>query len=99
MRRFAATGGVPWVEVACVKDYPGAWAEYRVHERGVLQIVHRISTPEALAWTEQTRGMFHGLYASYAFGELSDRCFVIEHRARHPGMSREAVPDRSPTCG
>ena len=51
-----------------MKDYPGAWAEYRVHEGGVLQIVHRISTPEALAWTEQTRGMFPGLYASYAFG-------------------------------
>ena len=84
MRRFEATGAVPWVEVACVKDYPGAWAEYRVHERGVLQIVHRISTPEALAWTEQTRGMFHGLYASYAFGELSDRCFVIEHRPGTP---------------
>ena len=84
VRRFAATGGVPWVEVACVKDYPGAWAEYRVHERGVLQIVHRISTPEALAWTERTRGMFHGLYASYAFGELADRCFVIEHRPGTP---------------
>ena len=23
VRRFAATGDVPWVEVACVKDYPG----------------------------------------------------------------------------
>jgi hypothetical protein len=67
-----------------VKDYPGAWAEYRVHEQGVLQIVHRISTPDALAWTEQTRHMFNGLYASYAFGTLEDRCFVIGHRARTP---------------
>ena len=33
-RRFAATGDVPWVEVACVKDFPGTWAEYRVHEGG-----------------------------------------------------------------
>jgi 3',5'-cyclic-AMP phosphodiesterase len=24
--------GRPFVEVACVKDYPGAWAEYRVYE-------------------------------------------------------------------
>jgi predicted phosphodiesterase len=84
VRRFEATGGVPWVEVACVKDYPGMWAEYRIHERGVLQIVHRISTPEALDWTEQTRHMFHGLYATYAFGTLADRCFVIEHRAGTP---------------
>ena len=87
VRRFDATGAVPWVEVACVKDYPGAWAEYRVHERGVLQIVHRISTPEALAWTEQTRGMFHGLYASYALGGLEDRCFVVDHRAGTPAAA------------
>ncbi len=77
VRRFGPTGAVPWVEVACVKDYPGAWAEYRVHEGGILQVVHRISTPEALAWTEKTRHMYHDLYADYAFGDLADRCFVI----------------------
>ncbi len=81
VRRFAATGDVPWVEVACVKDYPGAWAEYRVHEGGIVQVEHRISTPEALAWTEQTRHMYAGLYHDYAFGELADRCFVIPARA------------------
>ncbi|CAN5459976.1 hypothetical protein BH10ACT1_BH10ACT1_21630 [soil metagenome] len=77
VRRFAATGDVPWVEVACVKDYPGAWAEYRVHEGGIVQIEHRISTPEALAWTEQTRHMYAGLYQAFAFGDLADRCFVL----------------------
>jgi hypothetical protein len=77
VRRFTATGDVPWVEVACVKDYPGAWAEYRVHEGGVLQIEHRISTPDALAWTEKTRQMYAGLYHDYAFGSLADRCFAI----------------------
>ena len=77
MRRFAATGDVPWVEVACVKDYPGAWAEYRVHEGGILQIEHRISTAEALVWTEKTRQMYAGLYHDYAFGSLDDRCFAI----------------------
>ena len=30
------------VEVACVKDYPGAWAEYRVYDGGYTQIVRRI---------------------------------------------------------
>jgi Icc protein len=78
VRRFAATDGVPWAEIACVKDFPGAWAEYRVFETGVLQIHHRISTPEAMAWTEQTRGMFGGQYFDYAFGGLADRCFVID---------------------
>ncbi|HEV7719775.1 MAG TPA: metallophosphoesterase [Iamia sp.] len=77
VRRFAATGDVPWVEVSCVKDYPGAWAEYRVHEGGIVQVFHRISTPEALAWTEQTRHMYGGLYADYAFGTVADRNFLI----------------------
>lgn len=78
VRRFAATGPVPWVEVASVKDFPGAWAEYRVHEGGIVQVVRRISAPDALRWTERTRDMFHGLYAEYAFGALGDRCFAIE---------------------
>jgi predicted phosphodiesterase len=80
VRRFAATGDVPWVEVACVKDFPGAWAEYRVFEGGVLQVVHRIASPDALAWTELTRGMFGGLYPDYAFGSMADRCFEVRTR-------------------
>ncbi|MEJ7584337.1 MAG: hypothetical protein WKF43_09695 [Acidimicrobiales bacterium] len=63
-----------------MKDYPGAWAEYRVHEGGVVQILHRISTPAALAWTEKTRHMFNGLYASYALGSIEERCFSIRAR-------------------
>ena len=77
VRRFEATAEVPWVEVACVKDFPGAWAEYRVHEAGILQILHRISQPEALVWSERTRHMYEGLYEDYAFGSLADRCFEI----------------------
>ncbi len=80
VRRFEATGPVPWVEVACVKDFPGAWAEYRVFEGGILQVVHRIRRPDALAWTERTRGMFGGLYPGYAFGDLDERCFAIPNR-------------------
>lgn len=81
VRRFAATGDVPWVEVACVKDFPGAWAEYRVHEGGVLQVFRRISQPEALAWSEKTRDLYGGLYDQYAFGRLVDRCFPIWPRS------------------
>ncbi len=77
VRRFPQTGAMPWVEVACVKDYPGAWAEYRVHEGGIVQLHHRISSPEALSWTERTRGMYLGMYADYAFGSLADRCFAL----------------------
>jgi len=78
----AATGEVPYVEVACVKDYPGTWAEYRVFDGGILQLTRRISSPDALAWTEQTRNMFEGLYAGYALGSLVDRCFRIDTRRR-----------------
>jgi Icc protein len=77
VRRFAVTGDVPWVEVACVKDFPGCWAEYRVFEGGILQIHRRISSREALEWTDRTRAMFGGLYPSYAFGTLEDRCFPM----------------------
>ncbi len=77
VRRFGTTGPFPWVEVASVKDYPGSWAEYRVFDGGVLQIHRRISTPGALAWTEQTRHMFADTYADYALGAVGDRNLPI----------------------
>jgi 3',5'-cyclic AMP phosphodiesterase CpdA len=77
VRRFGPTAEVPWVEVACVKDYPGTWSEYRVYEGAIVQINHRISDPAALAWTEKTRHMYHGLYRDYALGALEDRCFAM----------------------
>ncbi len=77
VRYFSATGGAPWAEVACTKDYPGAWAEYRVFEGGILQIMRRVSSPEALDWTERTKAMFGGTYGDYALGALHERCFAI----------------------
>jgi len=77
VRHISISRDVPWVEVACVKDFPGAWAEYRVYEGGLLQVFHRISTPDALVWSEKTRGMFGGMYFDYSFGDLGDRCFTV----------------------
>lgn len=82
VQRIPTTGDVPWAEVACVKDYPGTWAEYRVFEGGVLAIHRRISAPDALAWSEQTRDMYGGIYAEYAFGRLDERCYPIWPRPR-----------------
>jgi 3',5'-cyclic-AMP phosphodiesterase len=82
VRRMPSTGDVPWAEVGATKDYPGVWAEYRIYEGAVMQVVHRISSPEALAWTEKTRAMFGGLYPSYSFGSLQDRCFYVTDRVR-----------------
>ena len=77
VRRFPETGAVPWVEVGCVKDFPGTWAEYRIFEGGIVQVSHRIATPEALAWSERCRAMVAGYYPTYAFGQLTDRCFAV----------------------
>jgi predicted phosphodiesterase len=76
VRRFSAARNIPFVEIACTKDYPGAWAEYRVYEGGFTQVVRRAAAPAAMAWTEKTRGMFAGLYRDYALGPLHDRCFA-----------------------
>jgi Icc protein len=80
VRRLRPTGDVPWVEVSATKDFPGVWAEYRVFEGGVLQVLHRVSSPEALAWTERTRSMFGGLYPAYSLGPIDHRCFAIRPR-------------------
>jgi len=77
VRRFRGSLDVPWVEVASVKEFPGSWAEYRVFEGGILQIHRRISSPEALDWTEKTRHLYADTYFDYSFGELGDRCFAI----------------------
>lgn len=81
--RSMRRAGVPSVEVGCTKDFPGTWAEYRVYEGGIMQVVHRISAPDALAWSERCRYLYADFgvdYASYALGELGDRCFVIPPR-------------------
>ena len=81
--RRMTRSGVPSVEVGCTKDFPGTWAEYRVYEGGIMQVVHRISTPEALAWSERCRHLYSDFgvdYASYALGTLDDRCFVLPSR-------------------
>jgi Icc protein len=76
VRQFAGARHVPFCEVACTKDYPGAWAEYRVYEGGYTQAVHRVAAPEAMAWSEKTRHMYAGLYRAYAIGPLEHRCFT-----------------------
>jgi predicted phosphodiesterase len=74
--RFGSARHVPFGEVGCAKDYPGAWAEYRVYEGGYTQEVHRVTAPAAFDWAEQTRAMYLGLYGELARGHLSARCFT-----------------------
>jgi 3',5'-cyclic-AMP phosphodiesterase len=81
--RAMAQSGLPSIEVGCVKDFPGTWAEYRVYEGGVMQVVHRVSSAEALSWSERCRVLYRDFgidYVSYALGTLADRCFVFAER-------------------
>jgi len=75
--------GVPSIEIGCVKDFPGTWAEYRVYDGGITQVVHRISTREALSWSERCRHLYSDFgvdYETYALGALEDRCCNIPLR-------------------
>jgi Icc protein len=67
---------VPCVEVACGKDYPGAWAEYRVYEGGYTQTMRRVAAPPARAWSERARHMIQGIYRDLVLGSIDDRCFT-----------------------
>jgi Icc protein len=76
VRRFDRGRRVPFGEIGCTKDYPGAWAEYRVHEGGYTQVVHRVAASDAFAWAERTRGLYEGAYRDYALGPIEHRCFT-----------------------
>jgi 3',5'-cyclic AMP phosphodiesterase CpdA len=77
VRRFPATGDVPFAEVGTVKDFPGSWAEYRIYEGGILQVHRRLTDPAALEWSESCRALFAGLYPRYAGGTPADRSFPM----------------------
>ena len=55
-------------EVGSTKDYPGVWAGYAVYEGGIVQVVRRITWPDAMGWTEYTRRALGGLWRWYAPG-------------------------------
>ncbi len=78
--RPMSRSAVASIEVGCTKDFPGTWAEYRIYEGAVMQVVHRMSTPEALEWSESCRHLYSDFgidYETYALGTLADRCFTL----------------------
>jgi hypothetical protein len=45
-----------------------------------MQVVHRMSSPAALAWSERCRHLYSDFgvdYEAYALGTLRERCFVF----------------------
>jgi 3',5'-cyclic AMP phosphodiesterase CpdA len=74
--REGAGRDVPCVEVACTKDFPGAWAEYRIFEGGYTQVMRRVTAPAAREWSEPARHMIQGIYRDLVLGAIDDRCFT-----------------------
>ena len=74
--RMRLIDGVRHVEVGSVKDYPGVWAGYVVHEGGLRQVVRRVSPTDCLRWTDKTRRVMFGAWQAFSPGSLADRCFV-----------------------
>ena len=77
VRRYPASGPVPFAEVNCTKDYPGGFAHYRLFEDGSFrQEVRRTSSARALAHSTRCRELFGGAYRDFALGSLETRSFV-----------------------
>ena len=73
--RARRVGPLVLTEVASTKDYPGVWAGYAVYEGGIVQVVRRVTAPDAMGWIEYTRQAVGGAWRWYAPGRLGDRCF------------------------
>ncbi len=76
IRRFDESRHVPFGEIGAVKEYLGVWAQYQVYEGGYTQVVRRLTSPEAMSWSERTRYLYGGLYPDYSRGPLNHRCFT-----------------------
>ena len=85
--------GIPIVETASTKEFPGSWAAYDLYDGGFVQTLYQIRSPEALAWSVRTKQMFFGLTPLMNRGRAADRNFVHHYDAA-PNVS-SALPARS----
>ena len=77
IRRYAATGKLPFVEVNNPKDYPGGFGHYRLFEDGSFrQEVRRTPSPRALEHATRCRGLFRGSFQHFVLGSLEERSYV-----------------------
>jgi Icc protein len=80
--RVRRVGPVVVSEVGSVKDYPGTWAGYVVHEGGLRQVVRRTADPDVIAWTEETKRALFGAWGWWSPGSLHDRCYSVAWNGR-----------------
>ena len=77
VRHYAASGAIPFIEVHCVKDYPGGYAHYRLFDDGHFrQEARRTASERALAHSTRCRDFFAGNYRDFALGSLEQRSFA-----------------------
>jgi len=77
VRRYRQCPGIPYIEVHCVKDYPGGWAHYRLFDDGHFrQEVRRTPSERALEHSTRCRDFFRGRYRDFSLGTLDARSFV-----------------------
>jgi hypothetical protein len=77
VRRYRASGRVPFIEVNCTKDYPGGYAHYRLFGDGSFrQEVRRTGSARALVHSTRCRDFFRGGYRDFALGSLAQRSFT-----------------------
>ena len=69
--------GVEVTQVGSTKDFPGVWAGYVASEGGLRQIVRRVTRPDCMAWTDETRRAAFGLWGHVGIGRLDARCFDL----------------------
>jgi 3',5'-cyclic AMP phosphodiesterase CpdA len=77
VRRYPASGSVPFIEVNCTKDYPGGFGHYRLYDDGSFrQEVRRTGSERALTHSTRCRDFFKGGYLHFALGDLESRSFA-----------------------
>jgi predicted phosphodiesterase len=75
--------GVPFVETAASKEYPGGYTIYKVFTGGYIQSFQKCTTPECLAWSEETRGEYLNLYPFYvSFAGARSGSFAYDFATR-----------------
>jgi len=76
--RARTVAGMLVTEVGSVKDHPGVWAGYEIHEAAVRQTVRRVAEPSCVEWTDRTSTAVGGIWGVWSSGTIAQRS--IGHR-------------------
>ncbi len=71
--RSRTVAGMLVTEVGSVKDHPGVWAGYEVHEGGIRQTVRRVAEPSCVEWTDRTSTAVAGVWGRWSPGSIDQR--------------------------